>query len=360
MYRIIVINPGSTSTKLAFFEDDKEQYTDSLSHSREELLAFSSITDQFDFRAKFVENFIQKNKIKLDQVDAFVGRGGLLRPVESGTYRVDSAMLHDLKVGIMGEHASNLGGILADYFAAKVSKPAYIVDPVVVDELDDVSRFSGHPAIPRKSIFHALNQKAVARRVANELGIKYEELNLIVAHLGGGISIAAHKKGRIVDVNDALEGDGPFSPERTGGLPVGDLVRLCFSGKYSKKEIFKQLRGQGGLVAYLGTNSVEEVQRKIAEGDPYARDIYKAMIIQVSKSIAALSAIFQGNVDAIILTGGICNDDNVVNSIKQNVSFIAVIYVIPGEKELQALAAGALRILRGEENEKSYEGTHRI
>ncbi len=360
MYRIFVINPGSTSTKLAFYEDDKERYSKTVSHSGQELSAFSTIVDQFDFRAKFIEDFVQQNKIELEKVDAFVGRGGLLRPVESGTYRVDAAMLHDLKIGVSGEHASNLGGILADYFASKVTKPAYIVDPVVVDELDDVSRFSGHPEIPRKSIFHALNHKAVARQVSNELGKKYKDLNLIIAHLGGGISIAAHKKGRVVDVNDALEGDGPFSPERSGGLPVGDLVRLCYSGTYSKQEVLRQLRGQGGMVAYLGTNSMTEIKRRISNGDDFAERVYKAMVYQISKSIAALSALFHGNVDAIVLTGGICHDTHIVNLIKQNVSFIAVTYVIPGEKELQALAAGALRVLRGEENEKTYEGIHKV
>jgi len=263
-------------------------------------------------------------------------------------------MLEDLKVGVMGEHAANLGGVLAHEIGMEIGKPSYIVDPVVVDELDDVARISGMPEIERKSIFHALNQKAVARRYAKERVINYEDLNLIVVHLGGGISVGAHRKGRVVDVNNALDGEGPFSPERSGGLPVGDLIKMCFSGKYNKEQIIKKVKGKGGFVSYLGTNDFREVVKKVEEKDEYAKLIYDAFIYQIAKEIGKCAAALRGNVDAIILTGGIAYNKELTEDLSERVSFIAKTVVYPGEDELLALAQGGFRVLSGEEEAKIY------
>nr|WP_250160247.1 butyrate kinase [Caloranaerobacter azorensis] len=292
--------------------------------------------------------------MNLTKLSAVVGRGGLLKPIAGGTYKVNERMLEDLKVGVLGEHASNLGGILAHEIASQLNIPAFIVDPVVVDEMEDVARISGMPELERKSIFHALNQKAVARRAAKELGKAYNEVNLIVAHLGGGISVGAHKNGRVIDVNNALDGEGPFSPERTGGLPVGDLVKLCFSGKYTLAEMKKKIKGNGGLVAYLGTNDAREVVKMIENGDKKAELVYKAMAYQVAKEIGSLAAVLEGKVDGIILTGGIAYDKRFTKWIIDRVSFISKVFVYPGEDEMIALAEGGLRVLRGEEEAKVY------
>ncbi|WP_347877413.1 butyrate kinase [Caloranaerobacter azorensis] len=297
---------------------------------------------------------LNEKGINLTKLSAVVGRGGLLKPIAGGTYKVNERMLEDLKVGVLGEHASNLGGILAHEIASQLNIPAFIVDPVVVDEMEDVARISGMPELERKSIFHALNQKAVARRAAKELGKAYNEVNLIVAHLGGGISVGAHKNGRVIDVNNALDGEGPFSPERTGGLPVGDLVKLCFSGKYTLAEMKKKIKGNGGLVAYLGTNDAREVVKMIENGDKKAELVYKAMAYQVAKEIGSLAAVLEGKVDGIILTGGIAYDKRFTKWIIDRVSFISKVFVYPGEDEMIALAEGGLRVLRGEEEAKVY------
>ncbi|ADH61566.1 butyrate kinase [Thermoanaerobacter mathranii subsp. mathranii str. A3] len=354
MFLILVINPGSTSTKVAVFKDKEPVFTETLRHSSEELAKYKSIIDQFEFRTQAILNMLKEKGISLSEIDAIVGRGGLLKPIESGTYIVNEKMIEDLKKAERGEHASNLGGIIAYTLAKEHDIEAYIVDPVVVDELEDIARITGMPEIEKSSIFHALNQKAIARRLAADLNKKYEEVNLIIAHLGGGISIGAHKHGRVVDVNDALNGEGPFSPERAGGLPVLDLVKLCYSGKYTYQEMKKRLIGQGGIVAHLGTNDVREVYKKIEEGDKKAELVLEAMAYQTAKEIGAMAVVLKGQVDAIGITGGIAYNEDFVKRISERVKFIAPIYVYPGEDEMSALAQGAYRVLSGEEKAKMY------
>lgn len=352
--RLLIINPGSTSTKIGVFEDEEMVFEQTLRHDVEDLKEYKKIFDQYEFRKKIILDALIERNIPVESLDAVVGRGGLLKPIEGGTYQVDEEMINDLKEGVLGEHASNLGGILAFEIAKEAGGKAFIVDPVVVDELQDVARISGLKGIERVSIFHALNQKAVARRYAKETGFKYEDLNLIVAHLGGGVSVGAHRKGRVVDVANALDGEGPFSPERAGGLPVGDLIKLCFSGKYTQDQIKKMITGQGGIVSYLGTNDAREVENRINSGDEYAKLIYQAMAYQIAKEIGACSAVLKGEVDGIIITGGIAYDKVFTSWLKEMVSYIAKVTVYPGEDELQALAQGGLRVLKGEELPKQY------
>lgn len=354
VFRILTINPGSTSTKIAIFDNEKPVFEEVLRHSNEEIAKYDTIFDQYEFRKNVILETLNEKGINLTKLAAVVGRGGLLKPIAGGTYKVDENMLKDLKVGVLGEHASNLGGAIAYEIAQQLNIPSFIVDPVVVDEMEDVARISGMPEIDRKSIFHALNQKAVARRAAKEAGKKYDEMNFIVAHLGGGISVGAHEKGRVVDVNNALDGEGPFSPERSGGLPVGDLAKLCFSGKYTHADIKKKIKGSGGLVAYLGTNDGRDVVKMIEEGDQKAELVYKAMAYQVAKDIGSCATVLKGKVDAIILTGGIAYDKMFTGWIKDSVGFISEVIVYPGEDEMIALAEGGLRVLRGEEEPKLY------
>ncbi|WP_331488029.1 butyrate kinase [Caminicella sporogenes] len=355
IYRILAINPGSTSTKIAIFDNEKPILETTLRHPAEEINKFEKIYDQYEFRKNVILDTLNEKGINLTKLNAVVGRGGLLKPIKGGTYSVNEKMIEDLKMGVLGEHASNLGGILAYEIASNLNIPAFIVDPVVVDEMQDVARISGMPEIERRSIFHALNQKAVARRAAKEKGKKYEEMNIIVAHLGGGISVGAHQNGRVIDVNNALDGEGPFSPERAGGLPVGDLAKLCFSGRYTLDEIKKKIKGKGGLVAYLGTNDGREVVKMIKNGDKKAELVYKAMAYQVSKEIGSCAAVLKGNIDAIVITGGIAYDEMFVSWIKERVGFIGEIIVYPGEDEMKALAEGGLRVLRGEEKPQEYK-----
>ncbi len=355
MTRLLIINPGSTSTKIAVFDDEKSIFEETLRHSVEELAPYSKIYDQFEFRKNIIVKALEKNNISIDSLDGVVGRGGLLKPIEGGTYEVNETMLEDLKIGYLGEHASNLGGIIAYEIAKEIGKKSFIVDPVVVDELQDVARISGLKEIERKSIFHALNQKAVARRHASKLGKKYEDLNLIVAHLGGGVSVGAHEKGRVIDVANALDGEGPFSPERSGSLPVGDLIKLCYSGKYSLDEVKKMIKGNGGIVSYLNTNDAREVGQRIKDGDKYAELIYKAMAYQVAKEIGACATVLKGKVDGILITGGIAYDKEFTSWIEERVNFICEVTAYPGEDELMALAEGGLRVLRGEEEAKLYK-----
>lgn len=355
MVRLLVINPGSTSTKIAVFDDESIIFEETLRHSTEEISRFNRIYDQYEFRKEIILNALKKNNIPLESLNAIVGRGGLLKPIEGGTYEINEAMIEDLKAGSRGEHASNLGGILAYEIAKNLNIPSFIVDPVVVDELQDVARISGLKGTERVSIFHALNQKAVARRHAKSLGKKYEDLNLIVAHLGGGISVGAHEKGKVIDVPNALDGEGPFSPERSGGLPVGQLIELCFSGQYTKAEIKKMIVGKGGIVSYLGTNDAREVSNRVQAGDKYAELIYYAMAYQVAKEIGACATVLKGNVDGILITGGIAYDKEFTSWIEERVKFIAPVTVYPGEDELTALAQGGLRVLRGEEEAKIYK-----
>jgi len=355
IYKILAINPGSTSTKIALYENEKAVFAKNISHSAEEVKKYNRITDQFEFRKQIIIDTIQEYGVDLSEIDTIVGRGGNMKPVQGGTYLINEAMLEDLRVGVMGQHASNLGGILAHTIADELGISSYVVDPVVVDEFEDYARISGMPEIKRKSKDHPLNQKAAARLAAKELGGVYTNLNFVVAHLGGGISIGVHKKGKIIDVNNALDGDGPFSPERSGGIPVGSLVDLCFSGEFTKAEIKKKITGNGGLVAYLGTNDGREVQRRIKEGDQYAKLIYETMAYQISKEIGAAATVLKGDVDAIILTGGIANDTEFISWIIDRISFIAPVKVVPGENEMEALVQGVLRVFTGEEQLKLYE-----
>lgn len=354
-YRLLTINPGSTSTKIAVFDNEELVFEKTLRHSSEEIGQYSKISDQFEFRKRVIEEALNEGGIKISELDAVIGRGGLLKPIEGGTYIVNDAMINDLNVGVLGEHASNLGGIIAKQIGDEVNIPSYIVDPVVVDELNEVARVSGIPEIDRKSIFHALNQKAIARRAAKELGKDYSQCNFIVAHMGGGISVGAHEKGRVVDVANALDGEGPFSPERSGGLPVGDLIKMCFSGKYTESDIKKRIKGNGGVVAYLNTNDIRDVEASVNEGDEKAKLIHEAMVYQVSKEIGSCAAALKGKVDAILLTGGIAYSSLVTNNIKDRVSFISEVRVYPGEDEMIALAQGGLRVLSGEEEAKIYQ-----
>lgn len=353
-YRILIINPGSTSTKIGVFDNEISIFEKTIRHESEKINSYANIIDQYEFRKNTILETLDNEGINISKLSAVCGRGGLLRPIEGGTYAVNDSMLNDLRSGFSGQHASNLGGIIAYEIASALNIPSFIVDPVVVDELDPIARISGFSLIERKSIFHALNQKAVARRVAKELGKKYNELNLIMTHMGGGITVGVHKKGKVVDVNNGLHGDGPFSPERAGTVPAGDLVALCFSGEHYREEIMKRLVGQGGLVGYLGTNDAVKVEQRIADGDQEAKLVYDAMAYQVAKEIGAASAVLSGKVDAIVLTGGLAYGKGFVKSITDRINWIADVIVHPGENELQALAEGALRVLRGEEEVKVY------
>jgi len=353
-YKILVINPGSTSTKIAVFEDTKTIFSKNIRHKAEELSVYTKLIDQYPYRKNVIIEELKEADIDLKCLDAIIGRGGLVKPIPSGVYEVNEAMINDLKIGYLGEHASNLGGIIAHEIATMIGVKAYIADPVVVDELDEVARFTGHPKFERISIFHALNQKAVARTYASSIGKKYEELNLIVAHLGGGISVGAHRQGKVVDVNNALDGEGPFSPERSGTLPVGALARLCFSGTVTYEEVKKMITGKGGYVAYLGTNDAYEVEQRINNGDTYAAKVRDAMAYQVSKTIGEMATVLKGKVDAIILTGGIAYDNYFIEYIKERVSFIAPVICHPGEDEMKALAMNALMVLRNEVEPKIY------
>ncbi|MCY8979058.1 butyrate kinase [Bacillus halotolerans] len=352
--RILTINPGSTSTKIGVFHNERSIFEKTLRHNIEELQQFDHIIDQYEFRKKHILETLHEQGINISKFDAVCARGGLLRPIEGGTYEVNDDMIEDLKTGYAGQHASNLGGIIAREIADGLNIPSYIVDPVVVDEMSELAKISGMPEIERKSIFHALNQKAVARKAAASLGKRYENMKMIITHLGGGITIGVHDRGRVVDVNNGLHGEGPFSPERAGTVPAGDLVDLCFSGKYTKEEMMKKLVGTGGLSGYLGTNDAVKVEQMIQEGDEKARLIFDAMAYQVAKEIGAASAVLKGEVEAIVLTGGLAYGKSFVSSIRSYIDWISDVLVYPGENELQSLAQGALRVLQGEEQSKQY------
>jgi butyrate kinase len=354
MIKSLIINPGSTSTKLGIFEDENLIVDETLRHTTEEIAQFDSIVAQKDFRKNIILNFLKDQNIDVKSFNVIVGRGGMLKPIAGGTYATTDALIKDLEAGVSGQHASNLGGILARDIADEIGVPSYIVDPVVVDELCDEARLSGVDGIERVSVFHALNQKAVARRFAKESGKKYEDLNLIVVHLGGGVSVGSHKNGRVIDVFNALDGDGAFSPERAGGLPTGGLIKLCFSGKYSEKEVYKMAVGNGGFNSYLGTNDAREVVKMADEGNAKAKLVLDAFIFQLSKNIGAQAAVLKGKVDQIIVTGGIAYNEMITNRIKEHVDFIAPVTVYPGEDELLALAQGAIRVMNGEEEAKNY------
>jgi len=354
-FRILAINPGSTSTKIAVYRNNKSVFLKNIKHSSEELKVFPKIADQFEFRKEIILKELKEADIKIDEISAVVGRGGLIKPIESGVYEVNEQMKEDIKNCIMGEHACNLGALIADNIAKTIPNArAFIADPVVVDEMEDVARVSGHPLFKRLSIFHALNQKAISRIHAKSLDKKYEELNLIVAHLGGGITVGAHKLGKVIDVNNGLDGEGPFSPERSGTLPAGQLAKLCFSGEYTHEEVKKLITGQGGLVAHAGTNDAYEVEMKAKAGDPKAKLLQNAMAYNIGKTIGAFSTVLKGKVDAILLTGGIAHNPDLVAYIKEMVEFIAPVVVYPGEDEMAALAMNGLMALNGEVPLKIY------
>lgn len=353
--KILVINPGSTSTKIAVFEDEKQIFKHSISHSLEELADYKTVIDQLDFRRQLVLDEIAKAGLSLDFA-AVIGRGGLLKPLEGGTYEVNELMKQDIRTSTHS-HASDLGCLIASDIAATIDGcRSFIADPVVVDELCDEARISGSPLMPRISIWHALNQKAMARRFAKDNGKRYEDLNLIVCHLGGGISVAAHKEGRCIDVNNALDGEGPMAPERAGTLPAADLVRLCFSGKYDMKKVLSFISGkESGMSAHLGTNDMREVENRVNAGDEKAKKIVDAMIYHVAKSIAAQGAVFCGKVDGIIITGGIAHWKYIAEELTKRVSYLAPVHIYAGEDELEALALNALAVIRGEQTAKEYK-----
>lgn len=351
---LLVINPGSTSTKVAIFSGDQCTVSTTLRHSAEELSKFRDIAEQYDFRRKAILDFVRDKGFDLAKFTAVVARGGTVKPIPSGAYKITAEFVADANSGAYGKHATNVGCAIAHDLGEELKIPALTLDPPVSDELCDEARFSGIPQIARVSSYHALNQKAILRRLAADLGKKPEEIDAIVVHLGGGISVGAHRHGRTIDVNNALDGDGPFSPERAGSLPVGDLIDLCFSSKYSRDEMRKLISGKGGLVAYLGTTDGLEIDKRIAAGDQTARKTIEAMAYQVAKEIGAAACVLSGKAEAIAFTGGLANWTYLVDLLKARVQFLAPIYVYPGEDEIGSLAAGALRVLRGEEKAKSY------
>lgn len=351
---VLAINPGSTSTKIAIYEDTNLVFEEKISHSTEEIHQFPTISSQFDFRKKLIVKVITDHGFNINKLDAVCGRGGLLKPIAGGTYTVNDEMVKDLTEAKRGEHASNLGGLIARELADELNIPSYIVDPVAVDEMDDIARISGMPQIERPSLFHSLNQKAIAREVAKDHHKKYNDLNLIVAHLGGGISVGIHQLGKVIDVNNALDGDGPMSPERSGSVPLGPLYKMAFSGKYSLEEIKRLNYGKGGLVAYLGTNDALEVVERINNGDKLAKLVYDAMSYQIAKEIGAAATVLKGKVDYIVLTGGLAYEKYLVSQILDRISFLGQVLVYPGENELLSLAQGALRVLNNEEEAKKY------
>ena len=350
----LIINPGSTSTKIGVFEDETLLFEETLRHSTEEISKYATIFDQKDFRKNIIIDLLKSKEFDVKSLGMVVGRGGMLKPIPGGTYACTDALVKDLEVGVSGQHASNLGGILAKEIADEIGVPSFIVDPVVVDELMPIARYSGVPELPRVSIFHALNQKAVAKRYAKETGKKYEDLNLIVVHMGGGVSVGPHKNGKVIDIFNALDGDGAFSPERSGAVPVGALVKMCFSGEYTQAEVYKKLVGNGGFNAYVGTNDMRDVEKMVNEGNEKAAEVRDACILQMSKNIGAMATVLEGKVDQIIVTGGIAYDKYVVAKLKERCEWIAPFTVYPGEDELLALVQGGLRVLNGEEEAKNY------
>lgn len=345
--KLLVINPGSTSTKIAVYDNEHPCLVRNIRHTVDELSCFSHIIDQFEFRKNLVLKELEANGIPF-QFDAIVGRGGLLKPIPGGVYEVNDAMLDDI-LHAMRNHACNLGCLIAYELATLLPAcRAFIADPGVVDELDEIARITGSPLMPRITIWHALNQRAIARRYAAEQHTRYEDLNLIVCHLGGGISVGVHRRGRAVDVNNALDGEGPFSPERAGTLPAGQLIDLCNSGRYTKDELKKRISGRAGLAAHLGTTDVPAIVRRIEEGDTHAELVLDAMIYQIARSIGAASVVLFGKIDAILLTGGMAHSDYIISRLKERISFLAPVHVYPGEDELEALALNALAALRGE------------
>ncbi len=344
---VLAINPGSSTTKLALYHQLEQRSVQTFDHSVQELSRFGRISEQLEYRLSFVNEFLTSNNKHRYVIEAVMGRGGLLHPLKGGVYRISDDMKQDLMEAKYGEHACNLGALMADSISRQYNCPAYIADPVVVDEMINEARISGIPEIERKSIFHALNHKCAARTVAEMMGKPYEQLRMIVAHLGSGISIASHRYGYVIDVNNALDGEGPFTPERSGGVPVGDFMRLVLSGRYSEQQLKKRITGEGGLFAYWNSRDVRYLEEKISQGDPTAEFYLRAMVYQVSKEIASHGAVLEGRIDAIVLTGGMANYDEMVKMIEKRISFLAPVYVIGGEREMYSLAETAYAILEG-------------
>ena len=351
---LLIINPGSTSTKIAVYDGEREVLSENIAHSAEELAPYAKIVDQKGLRKDIVLEVLRKKGLEPKDLAAVVGRGGLLRSIPSGVYRVNDRMLEDLFAGVQGEHASNLGGLIADEIARPLGIPALIVDPVVVDELDDWARLSGMPEIRRRSIFHALNHKYTARLAARQLGKAYETLDLVVCHLGGGVTVGAHRHGRVVDVNNGLNGEGPITPERAGTVPAGDLVALACSGKHTEAELKKKLTGRGGMVAHLGTNDMRETLKRVAAGDGQAALVLEAMVLTVAKQIGACAAVLKGRVDGIVLTGGLAHATEFIDRIREHVEFLGPVFVFPGENEMAALAEAGRRVVSGEGEARTY------
>ncbi len=351
MHKILAINPGSTSTKIALYEEEKEVCKKTIEHSSEEIGRYENIADQYEMRYEAIMNFLKEIHFDVKELSAVVGRGGLLPPVKSGAYKVNEAMIERLAKRPVVEHAANLGAIIAYEIANPLQIRAYIYDSVSVDELQDIARISGMADIERESFSHALNMRAVGIKTAQKLGKSYEDLNLIIAHLGGGISVSVHEKGQMVDI--VSDDEGPFSPERAGRVPCKRLIEMCY--KKDKNVMKKKLRGEGGLISYLGTNNALEVEERINNKDEHAKLVYEAMAYQIAKGIGELATVVDGNVDRIIITGGIAYSQRITNWIKKRVEFIAPVEIVPGENELESLALGTLRVLKGEEKAREYD-----
>lgn len=356
IYKILTINPGSTSTKIALFENRDKIFSTNITHNPKDLIDFKEIMDQFDYRRKMVLDVLKEKNILLDEIDAFVGRGGSIHNIPSGTYAINNRLLEDARIGVDGQHAAALGAWLAYNLAAVNNKPSFIADPPCTDEMQTIARVTGLKDIKRASRFHALNQKEVGRRYAFENGKDYEELNLVIAHMGGGVSVTAHKKGFAIDTSDCLCGDGPFSPNRCGAIPVADIVNMCYSGEYSKKDMLSKVTSKGGMIDHLGTDNMIEIEERIKQGDKYAEIIHEGFIYQIAKTIGSYATVLRGDVDAVLLTGGIANDTYLVQKITEMVRYIAPVKAYPGEFEMEALTNGALRVLEGLENAKEYNG----
>lgn len=354
--KILAINPGSTSTKVGVFENEKGIFSTNISHDAEKLKEFKEVQDQLDYRSKVIEEELNKAGISLKAIDVFVGRGGGLVPVEGGVYKVTESLLQDARIGMSGQHPAQLASQICAQYADKYNGKAFVVNPPDTDEFQDIARITGLKGIYRESRVHALNQKEIALRYCKEKNQSYEEINLIICHIGGGISITAHSKGRMIDSNDIINGEGSMTPTRVGALPTVKLLKLCYSGKYSEKDLYNKLTKNGGLIDHLGTSDAREVEKLISKGDKYAKLVYDAMIYQIGKEVGSMAAVLKGNVDGIILTGGMSNSEYLVNSLKEYISWIAPITVMAGEFEMEALAAGALRVMQGVEEAKEYTG----
>lgn len=353
-YRVLVLNPKSTKTIISVFHNDLCIFKETIHHNTKFKNDMTALNNEVAIRKTQILRLLSDAGINMSKLDAVSAIGGLLRSIEGGTYLVTQDILIDLKNSFNGKHASNLGGILAYEIAQGLNIPAYIVDPPVVDELCHLAKFSGLPEIERISIFHALNQKAVARMAAKELNKTYENVNLIVAHLGNGITIGAHEKGKVIDVNNGLHGDGPFSLERAGTIPSEALISLCFSGEYSKDDIIRKITYKGGLKAYLNTDDLNEIEERIANNDEYAKTVVEAMAYQIAKEIGSMAAVLSGNVEGVVLTGELAKSKLLTDFITERVIWIADVFLYPGEYDLQAINAGTLRVLKNEEQPKEY------